>query len=48
VDEVFTKKGLEKDVDLVLDDVRTHTIYGRTSPSKVERNLSENVVNRFK
>jgi hypothetical protein len=30
VDEVFTKKGLEKAVDLVLDDVRTQTFYGRT------------------
>jgi hypothetical protein len=48
VDEVFTKKGLEKAVDLVLDDVRTHTVYGRTNPSKGERNLSEEVVYRFK
>lgn len=35
VDEVFTKKGLEKAVDMVLDDVRTHTVYGRTNPTKV-------------
>jgi hypothetical protein len=34
IDEVFTKKGLEKVVDIVLDDVRTKTIYGRTNPSK--------------
>ncbi len=34
IDEVFTKKGLEKTVDLVLDDVRTQTIYGRTNPTK--------------
>lgn len=48
VDEVFTKKGLEKASELVLDPVRTQTIYGRTNPSKVERNLSEEVVYRFK
>lgn len=40
VDEVFTKKGLEKAVDMVLDDVRTKTLYGRTNPSKVERNVA--------
>lgn len=48
VDEVFTKKGLEKAVDLVLDDVRTKVVYGRTNPSKVERNVSQEVVDRFK
>ena len=48
IDEVFTKKGLEKAVDMVLDDVRTQTIYGRTNPSKQQRNLSEDVVYRFK
>jgi hypothetical protein len=35
VDEVFTKKGLEKAVDMVLDDARTQTVYGRTNPNKV-------------
>lgn len=34
VDEVFTKKGLEKAVDMVLDDARIHTVYGRTNPNK--------------
>jgi hypothetical protein len=34
VDEVFTKKGLEKQVDIVLDDARTQTVYGRTNPTK--------------
>jgi len=48
VDEVFTKKGLEKAVDIVLDDARTQTIYGRTNPNKVERNLTDDVVYRFK
>lgn len=33
VEEVFTKKNLEKAVDLVLDDVRTQTFYGRSDPS---------------
>ena len=48
VDEVFTKKGLEKDVDKPLDDVRIQTFYGRTKPNKLERNLSDDVVQRFK
>ena len=48
IDEVFTKKELEKAVDLVLDDVRTQTIYGRTNPTKQQRNMSEEVVYRFK
>jgi len=34
IDQVFTKKGLEKAIDLKLDDVRTQTHYGRTNPSK--------------
>lgn len=29
VDEVFTKKGLEKDLDKPIDDARTQTLYGR-------------------
>lgn len=44
VDEVFTKKGLEKAVDMKLDDARTQTVYGRLNPNKIERNLSEDVV----
>ena len=35
VDEVFTKKGLEKNVDTPLDNVRINTIYGRTNPNQV-------------
>jgi hypothetical protein len=34
VDEVFTKKGLEKTVDLILDDARTNTVYGRVNATK--------------
>ncbi len=30
IDEVFTKKGLEKAIDMPLDDVRTQTFYGRS------------------
>ena len=48
VDEVFTKKGLEKAVDMILDDVRTKTIYGRTNPSKDEKSISMGVVERFR
>ena len=28
VDEIFTKKGLEKKVDMILDDARTVSFYG--------------------
>ena len=48
IEAVFTKKGLEKQIDMVMDDVRTMTIYGRTKPNKVERNQSEDIVYRFK
>lgn len=48
VDEVFTKKGLEKLIDQPLEDVRTQTIYGRSNPTKVERNVAQEVVDRFK
>ena len=48
VDEVFTKKGLEKAVDMVLDDARITMNYGRTNASKPQRNISEEVVQRFK
>ena len=48
VDEVFTKKGLEKAVDLILDDVRTKTIYGRTNPDKSEKHIAQDVVDRFR
>ena len=44
VDSVFTKKGLEKAIDTPLNDVRTQTKYGKMNPSKLERNLSEELV----
>merc|ERR1711981_902444 len=34
VDEVFTKKGLEKAIDKPLDDARTQTMYGRAAATK--------------
>lgn len=48
VDEVFTKKHLEKNIDIPIDDVRTHTIYGRSGPSKYEQVTSEDIVGRFR
>ena len=34
VDEVFTKKNLEKSVDIPLDDARTQSFYGFVGPSE--------------
>lgn len=48
VDEVFTKKGLEKNIDATVGDARIQTFYGKTKPNKIERNVSEDVVYRFK
>jgi hypothetical protein len=48
VDEIFTKKGLEKAVDMVVDDVKINLNYGRTTANKPQRNISEDVVQRFK
>jgi len=39
VDEVFTKKGLEKDHTISLDDVRTTTIYAKTEPTVHDREV---------
>jgi Ca2+-binding EF-hand superfamily protein len=47
VDEVFTKKGLEKSVDIVLNDVRTSTVYGRREATADERNTVSDIVFRF-
>lgn len=33
---------------MVIEEARTHTIYGRTNPTKVERSISDDVVYRFK
>jgi hypothetical protein len=34
VDEVFTKKNLEKDNEIDLNDVRTQTIYSKQEPTE--------------
>lgn len=47
VDQVFTKKGLEKNIDTVVDDVRTTTNYGRREASKEERAIVNDIVLRF-
>ena len=48
VDEVFTKKGLEKKIDEPLDVARTQTIYGRQQAQKDEKNIVQDVVDRFR
>jgi hypothetical protein len=39
VDEVFTKKGLEKDVDMILNDARTQSYYGVAQPNCADVDL---------
>lgn len=41
VDEIFTTKGLEKNVDAVVGDARTETIYGRRQADEGERALCQ-------
>lgn len=48
VDQVFTKKGLEKSVDIVLDDARTQSFYGKKDPSSNDESLVVELQNRFK
>jgi hypothetical protein len=48
IDEVFTKKHLEKDVDIVLGDVRTQTFYGRSDANANQREIASYVVNTFR
>lgn len=48
VDEVFTKKGLEKSVDIVLDNARTETVYGKQDPTDQDRANAGAVQERFK
>lgn len=47
VDQVFTKKGLEKTLDAALDDARTSTNYGRREASDEERSIVADIVTRF-
>ncbi len=44
IDQVFTKKELEKNVDMVLDDTRTFTNYGRRQPTEEERQTVSDIV----
>jgi hypothetical protein len=48
VDEVFTKKGLEKAVDTVIEEPKLAISYGRTSATKPQRNVADDIVQRFK
>ena len=48
VDEVFTQKGLEKNLDVPVGDVRTQTVYGRRQADSAERELCQQVVENFR
>jgi hypothetical protein len=48
VDEVFTQKGLEKNIDVPVGDVRIQTIYGRLQADSAERDLCQTVVENFR
>lgn len=47
IDEVFTKKELEKSVDIKLDDTRTATNYNRRQASEEEQAVVNDIVKRF-
>jgi hypothetical protein len=47
VDSVFTKKGLEKSVDIVLGDAKKDTLYGRENACDAEINCVNDVIVRF-
>lgn len=48
VDEIFTKKGLEKDHTLDAAEVRTQTVYSRREPTSDDIAVVQNVIERFK
>lgn len=48
IDEVFTKKNLEKAIDTRLDDVRTQTFYGRSEASRDQRVVVQEVLGAFR
>ena len=48
IETVFTKKGLEKNVDLALGDARMTTSYGLQGPSMRQQALAEEVVEGFR
>jgi len=47
IDEVFTKKELEKSVDIKLDDTRTATMYNRRQATEEEQAVVNDIVKRF-
>jgi len=48
IDEVFTKKNLEKALDARLDDVRTQTFYGRSEATRDQREITQAVLAAFR
>ena len=48
VDEVFTKKGLEKSVEIPLGDARTESFYGQAVPTTDDTALIDSFKERFK
>jgi Ca2+-binding EF-hand superfamily protein len=48
VDTIFTKKGLEKNVDIPLDDARTQTNYGFIGANSEQRDLAQQVAENFR
>lgn len=48
VDEVFTKKGLERSVDIALGDARTQSFYGTVAPDAADRACVDAFCDRFK
>lgn len=48
VDEVFTKKGLEKDHTIVLGDARTASVYGQVPATEADVKMVEDFKCRFK
>ena len=47
IDQVFTKKHLERGLDVVLDDVRTQSFYGFSAPSETDLATVEQVKRDF-
>ena len=48
VDEVFTQKGLEQNLDAVVGEARIQTVYGRRQANDAERQICSEVVEAFK
>lgn len=48
VDQVFTKKGLEKSVDIPLDDARTVSFYGKKDPDSLDHQRVADLQIKFK